>query len=269
MQTENKTTDVRAEAEKFWDERADRFNEYQQTSKSTISDQVIAYLEAQDVLSGAKVLDIGGGSGRYALPLAKRASEVVMTDISGKMLAHAKNNAAAESLDNIRYEKLNWSEADLGALGWKGHFDLVFASMCPALRTAEGLDKMVDATKGYGFINQFIRDYDSVTYFVENRLAIKREFDPHNDRENALRMFGELWEKGLNPQVAYTEDRFSKQMSKDEVLEILSRDYGEKAKEQGVDLKQLLEEYQGTDPSSEVTVNGQTVSMMIFWSAKK
>lgn len=267
MQTEKNKTRTRPDAETFWDERADRFNEYQQTSKSTIEDQVMGYLDLQGVLDGAKVLDIGGGSGRYALPLAKRAREVVMTDISGKMLTHAKHNAVAASLDNIRYEKLDWSEADLEALGWKGHFDLVFASMCPALRTAEGLQKMLDATGGYGFINQFIKDYDSVTRFVEDRLVIKRDFDPHNDRENALRLFGELWEKGLNPQVAYTEDVFSKQMSRDEVLEILSRDYGERAKEQGVDLSELLNEYQAADPSSEVTVNGQTVSMMIFWKA--
>lgn len=262
---DKQATDLRSEAERKWDEKADLFNEYQKNSDSPISKMIVDYLESMGLLKDTEILDIGGGSGRYALPFAKRAKRVTMTDISSKMLAHARNNAVEESLTNLSYEKLDWEQADLLSLGWERSFDLVFASMCPALRTEEGLEKMIAASKGHCFINQFIRDYDSVGAFFEKRLEIKREFDPHNDRENAARFFNFLWEKGFDPQIRYAVDEFEKQMSKEEVLAIVSRDYGERANEKGVRVETLLSEYQQGSSSEVVTVTGKTVSMMILW----
>lgn len=268
MQDYTKTMKERLEMEKKWDEKADLFNEYQRNNQSPISDQVIEHLERRGLLKGARVLDIGGGSGRYALPFAKRAREVVMTDISGKMLSHAQNNAAEESLSNIVYEKMAWEEAELEKLGWNQGFDLVFASMCPALRSKEGLEKMIAASKSYCFVNQFILDYDSVTQFLNRRLEVKKDFDPHNDRDNAARFFNELWSKNLNPQISYAVDEFSKRMSFDEVMQFVSRDYGEQARIKEVDLETLMKEYGAADGEGEILINGKTVSAMILWCVK-
>lgn len=265
----NCVENFKSEEEVAWDARADRFNEYQQTNKSPIEDQVLSYL-AECVLSQEfNVLDIGGGSGRYAIPLAKRSKEVVMTDFSANMLAHARNNASAEGVSNINFEKLDWSEADLKALGWEQAFDVVFASMCPALRTSEGLEKMIAASKKYCFINQFIVDKDSVGIFLDEHLEIERTFDPHNDRDSVERFFNELWKRGFDPQIRYAVDEYHKEMSFEEALSILEKDYGATAREKGKNIKDLLEEYRKNEGTNNIPVRGKTVSAMILWEIKE
>src|SRR5215208_6831641 len=47
---------------------------------------------------GARVLDIGGGPGRYAIWLAQRGHPVVLTDLSAKLLAIAREQVAASGV---------------------------------------------------------------------------------------------------------------------------------------------------------------------------
>lgn len=258
-----------SEEEIAWDARADRFNEYQKSNPSLVEEQVISFLEDALSLKEARILDIGGGSGRYALPLARRAKEVVMTDFSAKMLMHAKNNAAEAGLDNIRFEKLDWSEANVSDLCREGAFDLVFASMCPPLRREAEFEKMMAASRGHCFINQFIYDKDSVGSFLDRRLGIVREFDPHNDRESLSRFFNEIFKRGFDPQIRYAKDEFEKRFSFAQALDILRKDYGEIAREKGADLKRLLEEYRQSTGAEDIFVEGKTVSAMILWEVRR
>lgn len=254
-----------SQEETAWDARADRFNEYQKSNPSSIELQVVAFLEEFVSLREARVLDIGGGSGRYAIPLARRAKEVVMTDFSSRMLMHAKNNAAEAGVGNIRFEKLDWAEVNVSNLCREGAFDLVFASMCPPLRTEEGLEKMIAASKKYGFINQFIYDKDSVGNFLDQRLGIVREFDPHNDRESLARFFNEIWKRGFDPQIRYAREVFEKRLSFEEALDILEKDYGEMARERGTNPENLLEEYRRSRGTKDIPVEGKRISAMILW----
>ncbi|MDO4793464.1 MAG: class I SAM-dependent methyltransferase, partial [Filifactor alocis] len=145
------------ESEKMWDQRAVRFYEAQKNDRSTFTQEVVNVLRKRGILEKAEILDIGGGSGRYALPLAKEGRHVVLTDISGNMLKLARENAEQNGVENISFEKLVWETASLSDLKWEKKFDLAFASMCPAIRTPEGLYKMAEASKGYCVINQYIR----------------------------------------------------------------------------------------------------------------
>ena len=56
--------------------------------------------------AGGKILDIGGGTGRWAIPLAKMGYKVVLMDISRGMLEVARRKAEAEGLlDRIEIVK--------------------------------------------------------------------------------------------------------------------------------------------------------------------
>ncbi len=71
--------------------------------------QVIAssYLKPEDLL-----LDVGGGSGRYSLPLALSCREVINIDPSPTMIAGFAANAERAGIKNIRSIAADWLEID-------------------------------------------------------------------------------------------------------------------------------------------------------------
>ncbi len=61
---------------------------------------------------GAKVLDCAAGTGALSISAAKRASEVLCTDSSEKMLAVAKRKAKALGVTNIRFGRCDIFKID-------------------------------------------------------------------------------------------------------------------------------------------------------------
>ena len=68
---------------------------------------IASYVEPDDV-----VLDVGGGGGRYSLPLALQCREVVNVDPSGAMLAGFAANAERAGIANARGVLGSWPVAD-------------------------------------------------------------------------------------------------------------------------------------------------------------
>ncbi|MEA3283712.1 MAG: class I SAM-dependent methyltransferase [Synergistota bacterium] len=182
-----------SKAEENWDAKANHFNMSQRKDRSGFAKKVVKVLEERGLLAGAKVVDIGGGSGRYAIPLAAHADHVTVTDISSNMLDLAKSNAESLGLDNLSYVKTDWESVDISDLSWSKGFDLAFASMCPAVRSPGGLRKMIAVSKGFCLINQFIVGVDTMADYFRKTLDIKRSYDPHNDRETVQALFNLLW----------------------------------------------------------------------------
>ena len=68
---------------------------------------IASYIESMDV-----IVDVGGGAGRYSLPLALRCREVINVDPSAGMLAGFKANAAKALIANVRAIHADWLEVD-------------------------------------------------------------------------------------------------------------------------------------------------------------
>src|SRR5262247_4335522 len=66
-----------------------------------------SHIRAEDVF-----LDVGGGAGRVALPLALRCREVITVDASPGMGAEFTAAAAEAGIANTRFVHSNWLEAD-------------------------------------------------------------------------------------------------------------------------------------------------------------
>ncbi len=92
------------------------------------------------------ILDIGSGPGVLAVPLAKTAKHVTAVDFSRVALAHLKERARKEGLDNIRCISKKWEDIELGK-DIKQH-DIVVASYAlTMLDLTEALSKMNKAAK--------------------------------------------------------------------------------------------------------------------------
>jgi len=251
-------------AEASWDSRAKTFGMQQKLHGMDNSGEVTSFLLKKGLLEGADVLDVGGGTGRYAIPFAAHAREVTVTDISAQMLECTKENAEAAGRSNLRYEKLNWEEAELRALGWEKRFGLVFASMCPAVRSKAGIDKMSAASGGWCHINQLIEMTDNISRKLAQELEVEKQYDPHNDRDALQGTFNLLWLKGYEPEIAYLREAGQQLLTVDEALSRYSRRFGAAAELKGADLKRLLEGY---SQGGRVAVDNGTTLAMLLWKA--
>ncbi len=95
-----------------WDSRAEVFNKRVMKNKERSESQVAIL----GLTSGETVLDVGAGTGRLALPMARLAKSVTALDQSSGMLSCLQENMAAEGLKNIRCIQKSWQDVSMGEL---------------------------------------------------------------------------------------------------------------------------------------------------------
>lgn len=251
------------DAEARWDAKAKDFSQAQKTDVSGFTQGVLAFLHDRNLLQGAKVLDIGGGSGRYALPFAARADHVTLTDISGQMLNLAQEEAQNQGLSNLTFVKDNWMETSLEDKGWNQAFDFVFASMCPAVKSPQGFRKMTQACRGTCLMTQFITDTDSLATHLKDRLGLKQAYDPHNDRNTVQAAFNLLWLEGFEPEITYLRQGKTTSLGLQEAYQVYARRFEEPAKAQGHRLQDLIAEFA---QDHTLTIDSRASLAMVVWN---
>ena len=129
--------------QEFWEKMVDSYPLPFDDSSLADTNRIIALVEARGVeVDGAAILDIGCGSGMYSLPLAKRASLVVGLDFSQGMLDRFERERRRHGITNASSIRGVWKEMDPAATGMENSFDIVWASMTPAVRDADDLHRM-------------------------------------------------------------------------------------------------------------------------------
>ncbi len=143
-----------------WNQRSEHFGKPRDGSEDRQkkkADGVMKLLKkAGFKAKGANVLDIGCGPGALSIPLAKAGAKVVSFDIASGMLDRLKETAKAEKLDITTMEG-SWYTADIDKLKFRKKFDLVIASMTPAVRDFETFERMMACSKGYCYYSNFIK----------------------------------------------------------------------------------------------------------------
>ena len=94
---------------------------YDETSNPLVEAEGKVMAGIIGVVAGKKVLDLGCGTGRHAIPLAKAGASVTGVDFSDEMLAVARENAAGTDVTFIN--------AELGAVPLEDQFDLILCSL--------------------------------------------------------------------------------------------------------------------------------------------
>ncbi|RJS80139.1 class I SAM-dependent methyltransferase, partial [Methanophagales archaeon] len=88
----------------FWDRRAKRFNESMMQNRERTERQIAKIKLAPEYT----VLDVGAGTGRLAIPIAKRVKSVTAIDPSKGMLACLQENMEKEGVKNITCINKRW-----------------------------------------------------------------------------------------------------------------------------------------------------------------
>jgi SAM-dependent methyltransferase len=141
----------------FWDRRARSF--HRATSDTVATDPFLLRLKSE-VTTQTTILDIGAGTGRFALALAPQVKHITAVEPSAAMLGYLRQDASALGLTNISCVQTTWQNApsDLGA-------DIVICShvLYPIRDIVPFLHKLVIAARQACYIYMRARHVDEVT----------------------------------------------------------------------------------------------------------
>ena len=93
--------------EDFWEPLADRFREDPRRTGDAVLDRV-----SREVTSDTTVIDVGGGAGRLALPLALRCGHVTVVEPSESMANALREGAREAGVRNVSIVQATWEEAE-------------------------------------------------------------------------------------------------------------------------------------------------------------
>ncbi|UPA29362.1 class I SAM-dependent methyltransferase [Terrisporobacter glycolicus] len=182
----------------LWDEKADYFGNYKILTRE--NDEFIKILKDENLIkNNFKVLDVGCGGGKYTLSLSKECNHIYGVDLSPKMIYYANENKRKFNINNASFICADWHELNIKKSNLYKKFDLVFASMTPAIQSAFTLEKMNEASKKYCALRVNIKRNDTV--YDKLRKIVNVSDDEQN--LNFLYAINMLFLQGYMPKINY------------------------------------------------------------------
>lgn len=169
-----------------------------------------ALSEAVSLTDRTRVLDVGCGAGGYSLALAPFVGETVGVDISGGMIDAAKERCRELGIPNAHFDCLNWNDADIDKLNFRGQFQVVFAHMTPAICDYDTLEKMDACSNELCMLEKPTRRRDEV---LDGALATVGIGSSGSYDSDLIHIFTYLWCKGYSPQFAYKKEVWNAERS--------------------------------------------------------
>ncbi|MFW6056981.1 MAG: methyltransferase domain-containing protein [Chloroflexota bacterium] len=178
--------------EEFWE----RFGSWMDTLKKNAHPGVLLDRVLGLVRDGDSVLDIGAGSGAFALPLAQRVHRVTAVEPSPVQASRLEHGAHGRGINNLRIVRERWEDTDPSEIGLH---EVVLAAHCFQMSDIVGaLGRMIDAaTRSVILIHADEHDFTRTL----RRTGV--ETGP-----NYLYLYNTLVHMGYHPEVEYVTRTF-------------------------------------------------------------
>lgn len=252
----------------FWDNMAGKFARNAPAGRGEERvDSVMKMIEQTGIdVSGAQVLDIGAGTGSLAIPLAKRGATVTAIDFSPEMLKNLNQRARDENLPITTLLK-SWDEIDLDGEGFRGAFDLVIASMTPAVRCPDTFRLMHEASRGICYYSGWVHRKWDPAYFELYRMLFQDEF--REGMHGFYLPFMYLYMNGYRPDVQISQNVWKSEETIDEMVQSVtgffsvSREIDDGMKEQ------IRQYFQSRNTNGKYQSETTAITGMMVWDVRK
>jgi precorrin-6B methylase 2 len=197
----------------FWDKMAKRYPRYDDEAIQNDAKTIFGTaLEFGVTFKDKTIVDIGCGTGTLALPLAKDAKKIFALDVSQPMLDIFKNDAQKLNVsDKIEIFNTSWDAFDVPQ-----SYDVVLASMTPAVANVSQYDKFVGATHAYGVFVGWgsYKKNDVIDTIIEQTRLQKNQ-----NLNQAKKFAAYLDQKGIDYTVEFFETSWANAYAMDEAFE--------------------------------------------------
>ena len=255
----------------YWNEMAAHYNNLvsQNPDESDYPERLMRYLKEKGAVSpGSRAADIGCGAGKYAVRFAKENMSLLLTDLAGNMLDFCRANLK-DFMTEVNYRECDFAKTDPVQEGWEKRFDLVFASMTPAVSTPESVRKLVCMSKRHCFFSKFAEVHNEMAATACEAVGLP---DPISramctDLEPLLKP---LKEAGITPEITYQPYAWQNRHSPREAFSTVIRQLTEKngdfpglSPEEERRITLALKKLQ--DPEGRIVENVETVAVWVYW----
>lgn len=252
-----------------WDRAAGNYQDVFRLGLNDYNASLLRFWQEEGMLfSGARVLDIGCGVGKYGTYLAELGYDVTLTDISGEMLHHAEENMAKYKTPWALY-RCDFNEASGTEPVFEKGFDLAISTMSPAIHDVETVKKMSAMTRGWCFLARF---YDWAQPY-RDRLMRELGMEPRrvfNDLHgDCASMVQSVSAAGFVPQVRYVDYNWADLRTPEQMADYMSRTYFVEAENRDALTHETLRlAKQHANAEGKVSDNVNTRVAWIWWKGR-
>lgn len=233
------TEESRERTLKKWDKRAEAWEAERREGRREPRDErlisTVEYLKSRSLLTSKQtVADIGCGPGRFAAEFGKTAGHVTGFDLSEKMIGYGREYVRRAGLANVSLRCLDFGALDVKKEGLSRSFDLVVASLTPALGKVRELEKMMEMSRAFCFSVSYISSTRPLEEALMGELFGRMAKSRGNGRQ-FYALFNFLFLKGYLPEATYYNRREERRIfPDDDYIEGFMEDalYGEERTEE-------------------------------------
>lgn len=202
----------------MWDTKADHFGQY--NIPTFEDDEFLKLLEKEKLIEKEfDILDVGCGGGKYSISISSKCKSVIGIDLSPKMIEYANMNKDKFKVNNVSFYCEDWHELDIENSSFYKKFDFVFASMTPAIQSANTFEKLSQASKGFCLIRFNTKRSDSVSDELHKILNISHK----TQNLGFMYAFDMLWLQGYTPKVHYENKNWVSHEPLDKAIDIYTK----------------------------------------------
>lgn len=248
-----------------WDAAAGEYQAVFRLGLNKYNASLLRFWQEEGMLfPGARFIDIGCGVGKYGTILAELGYDVTLTDISVKMLEHARENMARYRTPWTVY-RCDFHEATGREPVFAGGFDLAISTMSPAVCDAATVRKMSGMTRGWCFLARFC-DWDQP---FRDSLMRELGLEPRpvfrELKEDCASMLRAVAEAGFVPRVRVVDYNWEDRRTPEQMTETMLRRFFSAEEREAVsgELLRLIRIHAGDDGTVLDAVN--TKVNWIWW----